>query len=172
MTTLVGRAVFSLATRVVKVTAFDCASGSLRRAVCACGATASVGQRTIERARLWRGAAPLPESFDLDHDPSRSLREGHHVAAADGAARLINGSAGLAAQEAHPAFLDDARSKTSRLEKAGAPEPDIDAAGVLRHEAADESLFRLGQADTIVPIRRGSTIQPSNLSASIGIPKF
>ncbi|HWY82565.1 MAG TPA: hypothetical protein VNY10_11670, partial [Roseiarcus sp.] len=96
---------FSLATRVVKVTAF----GYLRRDVCAYGATASVGQRAIERARLWRRTAPLAERFNLDRDPSRSLREAQHVAASDRAARLINRSAGLAAQEAHAAILDDAR---------------------------------------------------------------
>ena len=103
MTTLVGRAFFSLATRVVKVTAFD----DLRRDLCACRASAS--QRTIERARLWCRAAPLAERFNLDRDPSRSLREAQDVAAANGAARLINRSAGLAAQEAHAAILDDAR---------------------------------------------------------------
>jgi hypothetical protein len=90
---------------VVKVTAF----AYLRRDVCAYGATASVGQRTIERARLWRRAAPLAERFNLDREPSRSLREAQHVAAADGAARLVDRSAGLAAQEAHAAILDDAR---------------------------------------------------------------
>src|ERR1700722_12593569 len=132
MTTLVGRAFFSLATRVVKVTAID----DLRHNVCAYRATASVGQRTVKPARLRSRAAPLAERFNLDRDPSRSLREAQHVAAADRAARLINRSAGLAAQEAHAAILDDARGQTSRLEKAGAPKPDIDAAGVLRHEAA------------------------------------
>src|SRR5580704_5014623 len=139
MTTLVGRAFLSLATRVVKVTAFDCPSGCLRRDVCAC--RASVGQRTIERARLWRRAAPLAERFNLDRDPSRPLREAQHVAAADGAARLVERCARLAAQEAHAAILDDARSQTSRLEKAGAPEPDIDAAGVFRHEAARPAVW-------------------------------
>src|SRR5271170_2790447 len=121
--------------RVVKVIAFDCLASHLRRDVCACRATASVGQRTIERARLWRRAAPLAERFNLDHDPFRSLGEAQHVAAADGAAWLINWRAGLAAQDAHPAFLDNPCSKASRLGEAGAPEPDIDAAGVLCHEA-------------------------------------
>ena len=133
MTTLVGRAFFSLAARAVEVTAFD----DLRRDVRACRA----GERTIERARLWRRAATLAERFNLDRDPSRSLREAQHVAAADGTARLINRSAGLAAQEAHAAILDDARCQASRLEKAGAPEPNIDAAGVLRHEAARPAVW-------------------------------
>ena len=105
MATFVGRVSFSLATCVVKVTAID----DLRRDVCGCSATASVGQRAIERARLWRRTAPLAERFNLDRDPSRSLREAQHVAASDRAARLINRSAGLAAQEAHAAILDDAR---------------------------------------------------------------
>src|ERR1700733_10637309 len=128
MTTLVGRALFSLAARVVKVTAFD----DLRRDVRACRA----GERAIERARLRRRATPRAQRFNLNRDPFRSLREAQHVAAADGAARLVDGSARLAAQEAHAAIPDDARGQASRLEKAGAPKPDIDATGVLRHEAA------------------------------------
>ena len=99
-------------------------------------APASVGQRTVKGARLRRRAAPLAEGFDPNRDPFRPLREGQHVAAADGAARLVDRSARLAAQEAHAAFLDDSRGQASRLEKAGAPQPDIDPAGVFRHEAA------------------------------------
>ena len=105
MTTLIGRVFLSLATRVVKVTAID----DLRRDVRAYGATASVGQRTVKPSRLWRRAAPLAERFNLDRDPSRPLREAQHVAAADGAARLVERRARLAAQEAHAAILDDAR---------------------------------------------------------------
>ena len=103
MTTPRRQSVLSLATRVVKVTAFD----DLRRDLCACRASAS--QRTIERACLWRRTASPAERLNLDRDPSRSLREAQDVAAANGAARLINRSAGLAAQEAHAAILDDAR---------------------------------------------------------------
>ena len=82
---------------------------SSRAHFCARRGVASPIQRAIERARLWRRAAPLAERFDLDRDPFRSLREAQHVAAADGAARLVDGSARLAAQEAHAAILNDAR---------------------------------------------------------------
>ena len=93
MTTLVDRVFLSLAARTLKVTASDCACGGVRRGVCARRAAASIGQRTVKRARLRGWAAPLAEGFNPNRDPSRPLRKSHNVPAADRAARLVDRSA-------------------------------------------------------------------------------
>ena len=129
----------SLAARRLKVTA---SNRALRRprSVSASGAAAGVGQRTVKPPRLRGRASTLAEGFDPNRDPFRALREGHDVAAADRAARLVDRRAGLTAHEPHAAFLDDARGQAPRLEKAGAPQPDIDPAAVFRHERARPAL--------------------------------
>ena len=82
----------------------------------------------VQPLRFHRRAAPFAERLNPDRKPSRPLRKGQDVAAADGAARLVHRDARRAAREAHAAVFDDPRGKASRLEKAGAPQPHVDPA--------------------------------------------
>ena len=89
----------------------------------------------VERARLGRRAAALAERLDPNREPPRPLCEGEDVAAAHRAARLIDRASRAAARQPDAAIFDDPRGKAPRLEKACAPQPDVNPTGVVNHEA-------------------------------------
>jgi len=85
-------------------------------------------KHAVERPRLGRRAATDAERLDFDREPAWALGESEDIPAAHAAAGLLQRRPCSAAYEADTALFDLPRGEAAGLEKARAPQPDVDAA--------------------------------------------
>ena len=101
-------------------------------------------QRRIEGAGLIRRAAPSSEGGDAHRDQSAADREHQPVADPHATGGLVHPLAGGAAPALNSTALHQARGFGPGLGQAGAPQPDVEAAGRLGAGVSPARGDRLG----------------------------
>src|SRR5258707_10014140 len=98
-------------------------------------------QGRIQRAGFRRWAAALAQGLDAHGSEPPGQGEDKLIADLHRAGGLVDAALCATPGDAHASFFDDAGAERAGLEEPGAPEPDIDATGLLSHvcaEACDE----------------------------------